>query len=67
MPHGGATFDENSVPPWTGGLQGGFEGPIDPALPALSGGSIRPDAHHHPRRRCPAIPSSTEEGIFRRA
>ena len=34
MPRCGATFDENTVPPWTRGTSGGFGGEYQPT-PAL--------------------------------
>ena len=60
MPPCGATFDENTVPPWTrGGERGNKPSPLsrwfDPGR--------RTRHTNHPRRgRWPGIPSSTEEG-----
>ena len=70
MPRCGATFDENSVPPWTrGDFRGGFERRNDhaPALPAaVAVVQSVADKHRTPTTPAvavgPGIPSSIEEG-----
>ena len=70
MPRCGATFDENSVPPWTrGDFRGGFEcgNKLTPTLRATDV-LVRSVADEHGTPTTPAvavgpgIPSSTEEG-----